>query len=55
MCEQEATFPADASLAMYVGFASAVDLDEEEWWEGFPEQLQLSHALAVCTVLQGRV
>ena len=28
VCEQEATFPADASLAMYVGFASAVDLDE---------------------------
>jgi hypothetical protein len=39
---------SDAGLAMYIGFASAVELEDEPWWaEGFPEELQLRHALEV--------
>ena len=33
---------------MYIGFASAAELEEEPWWEtGFPEALLLCHALEV--------
>ena len=51
----EAVFPPDAGLAMYIGFASAVELEDEVWWEaGFPEELQLCHAMAVYRWLADR-
>jgi len=41
----EPNFPADASLKQYLGFASQVDLDDEDWFVGgFPDGLELRHA-----------
>ena len=46
---------SDARLAMYVGFASAADLEDEQWWtDGFPQELQLRHALQVYRWLEGK-
>ena len=51
----EAVFPPDAGLAIYIGFASATELEDEAWWEeGFPEGLLLCHALAVYRWLASR-
>ena len=42
----EASWPAEASLKMYLGFAAEQELEDAEWWPLFPEGLQLRHALA---------
>ena len=46
--------PAEAQLKDYVGFVDC-DMVEEEWFENhFPEELQLRHALAAYTLLEGQ-
>ena len=50
----EASWPAEASLKQYLGFAAEQELEDAEWWPLFPEGLQLRHALATFRHLKGR-
>ena len=51
----EARWPADASLKQYLAFSSDADLEEAEWFvQGFPEALELRHALSTYLLLQKR-